>query len=515
MRSHPLFFYIITLTLFIIFPFFSFTNAQTSTTTPDTSVLIKQLQLIITSLQSQINDLKAQIESSKKEIETVKVEVKELKLTRSLFRGATGDDVKQLQQYLVSQFPDLYPAKQVTGYFGPATEAAIKKLQEKNGIESIGIVGPKTLSKLNELITQGAGESGKIPPGLLTAPGLERELSTGTPPVIPPGLQNSPITASGTIPAILATTTGSTSPSIIPATPAVPATPAQPISQTGVPTVPATPATPAQPAQISTSTTDTLPPSTPSNFTASFNNYSIWLYWSKSTDNIGVVGYKIYKNNALIFSAATSSSLATLAYSDYNGIAPGTTYNYAVAAYDATGNVSAQSVFSVTTLALAGTNSSPSPSPSSSPSPSPSSSPTPSLVGTIKWSFYTSGNVAASPAVGNDGTIYIPTEYSKLFAVNPSGTQKWVALITGITYSSPAIGPDGTVYIGSWENKLYAINPDGTQKWIFNTNGQMRDMAIGMDGTIYAPSVASGSSNLYAINPNGTQKWIFNSGTYG
>ena len=41
----------------------------------------------------------------------------------------------------------------VTGYFGLLTEAAIKRLQEKHGIESIGIVGPKTRAKINEILS--------------------------------------------------------------------------------------------------------------------------------------------------------------------------------------------------------------------------------------------------------------------------------------------------------------------------------------------------------------------------
>src|SRR3972149_5952421 len=84
-------------------------------------------------------------------------------------KGMSGDEVKKLQTFL-KQFPDIYPEGLVTGYYGLRTEAAVRKLQEKQGIEAIGIVGPKTLSKLNELVTEGAGSSETIPPGLLTAP---------------------------------------------------------------------------------------------------------------------------------------------------------------------------------------------------------------------------------------------------------------------------------------------------------------------------------------------------------
>ncbi len=38
--------------------------------------------------------------------------------------------------------------KHTTGYFGSITEAAVTEYQEDNGIDAIGIVGPKTLMSL-------------------------------------------------------------------------------------------------------------------------------------------------------------------------------------------------------------------------------------------------------------------------------------------------------------------------------------------------------------------------------
>ena len=82
------------------------------------------------------------------------------------------------------------------------------------------------------------------------------------------------------------------------------------------------------------------------------------------------------------------------------------------------------------------------------------------------------------------------------------GTLKWRVPLGGIVgYNSPAIAEDGTVYIGSSDKNLYAIDPkDGSEKWRFAMNG-VDDMdsspAMGGDGTIY---VASRDGNLYAIN---------------
>ena len=35
--------------------------------------------------------------------------------------------------------------------------------------------------------------------------------------------------------------------------------------------------------------------------------------------------------------------------------------------------------------------------------------------------------------------------------------------------SSPAIDADGTIYVGSWDTNLYAVNADGSLKWRLKT----------------------------------------------
>jgi len=82
---------------------------------------------------------------------------------------------------------------------------------------------------------------------------------------------------------------------------------------------------------------DSAPPSTPINLVATAASPSqINLSWTASTDNVGVVGYKIYRSNSQVGTSSTST------YQDTN-LQPGTTYNYTVTAYDAANNVSAES----------------------------------------------------------------------------------------------------------------------------------------------------------------------------
>ena len=143
----------------------------------------------------------------------------------------------------------------------------------------------------------------------------------------------------------------------------------------------------------------------------------------------------------------------------------------------------------------------------------------------VRCDFPVSGGGLGSPAIGPDGTIYVPTGLVSegvgyLYAVNPDCTQKWVFQLPGAPASTaPAIAADGTIYIHANGPQnlvsietLTAVNPDGTMKWQFQFNGGMgiftdpvqSSPAIAPDGTIY---IGSEDTNLYALNPDGTIKW--------
>ena len=82
---------------------------------------------------------------------------------------------------------------------------------------------------------------------------------------------------------------------------------------------------------------DTTPPSAPQNLTATaVSATQIDLSWDASTDDVGVTGYRIYRNGSEIATSETTS------YSD-KGLQPATTYTYTVRAYDAAGNLSTAS----------------------------------------------------------------------------------------------------------------------------------------------------------------------------
>ena len=77
--------------------------------------------------------------------------------------------------------------------------------------------------------------------------------------------------------------------------------------------------------------------------------------------------------------------------------------------------------------------------------------------GTLKWRYKTGNLIESSPAISEDGTIYVGSYDDYLYAINPDGTPKWRYQTGNNVESSPAIGSDGTVYVGSWDHYLYAI----------------------------------------------------------
>jgi len=94
-------------------------------------------------------------------------------------------------------------------------------------------------------------------------------------------------------------------------------------------------------------TADTTVPSVPIGLSATATSSTqINLSWKASTDNVGVAGYRIYRNGKHI------GMVAGTVYSN-TGLSASTTYTYSVAAYDAAGNESAESTQeSATTLAV-------------------------------------------------------------------------------------------------------------------------------------------------------------------
>ena len=114
-------------------------------------------------------------------------------------------------------------------------------------------------------------------------------------------------------------------------------TPSPSPTPTPLPTTTPSPTPIPTPTPSPTPPPDTQPPTAPTNLTAqAVSSSQINLAWTGSTDNAGVAGYDIYRDNTKVATVTTTS------YGDAN-LLPSTTYSYFVKALDAAGNISPSS----------------------------------------------------------------------------------------------------------------------------------------------------------------------------
>ena len=90
---------------------------------------------------------------------------------------------------------------------------------------------------------------------------------------------------------------------------------------------------------------DTQAPSAPGALSATAGTTSVQLGWAAATDNVGVAGYRVYRDGAQVGTTTSTS------YTD-SGLQPATSYTFEVRAYDSSGNVGPAVSRSVATLAL-------------------------------------------------------------------------------------------------------------------------------------------------------------------
>jgi peptidoglycan hydrolase-like protein with peptidoglycan-binding domain len=124
-------------------------ETTTTTSTSNTEMLAK-----IQDLMKLIADLQAKLTAARGEIS---------ELMSDLKVGATGDDVLKAQELLASD-PTIFGVKP-TGYFGPLTEAAIKKFQEQYGLPVTGVLDEATREVMKELRKE--RKDGHVPPGFI------------------------------------------------------------------------------------------------------------------------------------------------------------------------------------------------------------------------------------------------------------------------------------------------------------------------------------------------------------
>jgi glucose/arabinose dehydrogenase len=101
---------------------------------------------------------------------------------------------------------------------------------------------------------------------------------------------------------------------------------------------------------IGSGSSDTQPPTAPTNLAATgVTRDEIDLTWTASTDDVGVAGYRIFRNGAQVGTSSTYPSFQDI------GLTPSTSYAYTVRAFDAAGNTSSLSSAATGTTRSQGT----------------------------------------------------------------------------------------------------------------------------------------------------------------
>ena len=116
-----------------------------------------------------------------------------------------------------------------------------------------------------------------------------------------------------------------------------------------------------------------------------------------------------------------------------------------------------------------------------------------------KWEFPAGSEIAgSSPSIGRDGDIYIGLggEFPKFIAVTKEGNLKWCfSTENGIT-STPAISEDGTIFVGSFDGNVYAFENDDDEAVGFSISGKVENINNGAgiaDALVIITSATSGS----------------------
>jgi outer membrane protein assembly factor BamB len=133
-----------------------------------------------------------------------------------------------------------------------------------------------------------------------------------------------------------------------------------------------------------------------------------------------------------------------------------------------------------------------------------------SLNGQLNWAFHTNGPIVASPGIGSDGTLYVPSTDGNLYGLQANGSLLWVFASGDSIQSSPVSLSDGSICFGTANGLLYSLSANGNLLWSLQLNGSISSSpAVGSNDTI---NLGTSSGLFYSISSTGEIIWSFQTG---
>ena len=135
------------------------------------------------------------------------------------------------------------------------------------------------------------------------------------------------------------------------------------------------------------------------------------------------------------------------------------------------------------------------------------------------WKFSTGNPVFSSPAVGDDGTVYIGSWDKTFYALNGrSGEVHWTFKTRAAIESSPVIGNNGIVPFGSNDGKLYSLKSSGSgpadSAWpMFGQNAQHTHRIRAEEADSKMAIGRSPSGGIVIHYNTGSGQWMIQSST--
>ncbi len=123
------------------------------------------------------------------------------------------------------------------------------------------------------------------------------------------------------------------------------------------------------------------------------------------------------------------------------------------------------------------------------------------LRGNLIWTFKTGGPVWATPITDpNCDCIYVASMDHRLYAIEKiTGNQKWVSeQFGGSIVGTPALSEDGILYVGTFASEILAVNAqDGSVVWRTSTDGWIWGGPQLIGDRLYFGDL---KGNLYAVD---------------